>query len=292
MHDMQTSYTVKYIDYSYAAYAVKTKPRGLSFPWRITPERQAQYVYSMPLAAVSTKLYYNKRYFPDGNEPQLESGLKVGCVAATVYGSEVQSAIDIATRAGGIVQKPCFRSEAAALKALLTGAVQLVPLPQAVMHATMNSIYPNQTPLISALADIEDAFTLHMIASRNEEGQKFMNAFNASFSKLQDEGVIKAWRFADQIFTPQFAQAATLVASEGFPVIIGREENDGKDLFYALPLGSRVLVLEWSPYVAESLTSDSRVYPAMTGETKVLMLNEPHVGKTLHVKTMHLSLTQ
>ncbi len=88
---------------------------------------------------------------------------------------------------------------------------------------------------------------------------------------------------------PRRVDLAQLVSAEGNPVILGRASGDSGDEFYALPLGTRVIVLEWSEKIARPSTND-RPYRIMMDESRVVVVSGPHVGRELYIRNMHLSL--
>ena len=312
LEDMEAPYDIKYIDYGYAQYASANKARTASFPWRQNAEREENFLFSKPLATVTTKLFYNRRIHPDMAEQDINGQFRIGLVEETLYGDQVRETIDKTAPNGACPSEAgneessargcfrMFRSEAAALKALLTDDIQLLPIPVALKAATMQSVFPFQENLIQPLDGISETYDLHLITGKGKEGEAFIAAFNKSFDRLIAHDVVDVWQFSEAGFDPEIAPPAQLVKSEGFPVITGRQciEGEGpscrggRNVYYALPPGTRVLVLEWSPAIANPSNTDERLFRTMTEETRVLTLDEPEVGRELYVKTMHISLAE
>ena len=289
--DMGGGHAIEHIDYGYAFHATLHKSHVATFPWRRSPERDKQFVFSRPLAQVETVLFYDRRAFPEGlaSDP-LQGITHIGLVAETEYGGDVGAMIARARRSG--IEVHTFPAEADAIAALLSKRVQIVPMPRAVKAATMQSLYPLQQRLIQADDRVRETFTLHVMGPDTDKGRAFMDAFDATAARLQNAGVIEPYTYVRKEFDWDLAPAARLVTAEGFPIIIGREVVDGRNQYFALPPGTRVLILQWSDAIRTPSPSDQTLYPLMMDETLVLTLDEPIVGRSLYVKTMHLSLAE
>lgn len=289
--EMGGGHAIEHIDYGYAFHATRTRSRVATFPWRHTPERDRSFLFTQPLARVETVLFYDRRAFPEGlAKDPLDTVRAVGVIADTEYGGDVGALIARARAAGITVRE--FPSEAQAVAALLSNRVQVVPMPRSVKAATMQSLYPLQQRLIQPDDRVRESFTLHVMAPNTPAGQSFVAAFDDATQRLQAAGVIEPWSFVRDEFDWDLAPAARLVTAEGFPIIIGREEVDGRNQYFALPPGTRVLILRWSDAIRTPSESDETLYPLMMDETLVLTLDEPIVGRSLYVKTMHLSLAE
>ncbi|MHA7870810.1 MAG: hypothetical protein ACX939_00515, partial [Hyphococcus sp.] len=83
---------------------------------------------------------------------------------------------------------------------------------------------------------------------------------------------------------------ARIIASEGFPVVVGVAVDDAQS-YYAVPQGTKVLVLNWSNRILES-SRNARLYQTMVDQSSVLVLNGPHTGKELLIKNMHIAIEE
>ena len=203
------------------------------------------------------------------------------------YGAQIEALLETARARDGGLQ--VFASDQAAIRALLKNDIDVLPMATAVKRATLRSVFPDQFALVRAVDGIKDTYPLHLVAAKDSAGRAFIERFNTSYDRLRERGIVPPWDQAIVPFDANIGVTARLVAAEGFPVIVGREATANGDVFYALPPGSRVLVLEWSRAIAEP-SDQNRVFQTMVSETKVLALSEPHVGRELFIKNMHLSM--
>lgn len=287
LENMDLSYRMRYIDYGFALYATGEKPATVTFPWRKSSERVENYLFSRELVIVETELFYNRQRFATSPDKDRLDGYTFGAVVDNAYGEQIEAQLAAArARDGGLLT---FQSDQAAIRALLKNEIDLLPLASAVKRATLRSVFPDQQALVRAVDGIKDTYPLHLVAAKSAEGEAFLARFNASYDALRERGILLPWDQTIVPFDASIGVTARLVAAEGFPVIVGREASDEGDVFYALPPGSRVLVLEWSRAIAEPSDAD-RVFQTMVAETRVLALSEPHVGRELYIKNMHLSM--
>lgn len=296
-----------YFDYAYCRHRLlQGDERLLSFPWFETPEREANFALSEPLASVRTRVYYNRRFnsFPE-IDPDL-SGYTFGKVASYAYGDTIDPMVEEAI---------VFQTEDTAIQALLDNRIDLLPMTETVADAILQRDFPNQLQLIRPVEGTSGRAQLHVMAPKTDAGEALIADFDASLKQLRRDGILRSLdeegveeadaaaqlpaapvscqdgraRNADASARAGDGDLARIVSSEGFPVVLGRQESEDGDHFYALPQGATVFVVCWSQRIAVPSTSD-RLYKTMVDESRVVILDGPHVGEELYIKNMHLQI--
>lgn len=289
LENMDQDYEFQYRDFGFSLYRTQRTPNAATFPWRRVPEREALFHFSEALFETQTRIYYNRRAFPDSLGSDQLSGLTIGQLEDYAYTGAIAEIFETAESRNNEVK--VFAREVEAIRALLVGEIDALPLPATVLEATTATQFPNQVELLNTVEGISEPFPLHMIAARTPSGAAFISAFDASYAQLRQAGVLSGPITGSDQIDSDFGETAELRASEGFPVIVGRLETDGDSVFYAIPQGTRALVLDWSDTILQSSPSD-RIFKTMVDETRVLILNGPHVGKELFVKNMHITVLE
>lgn len=290
-----------YFDFAYCKYRIDQKDRTLlSFPWFWTEEREADTYLSDPLYEATTRIYYNRRFNTFDGPVKDYSAYTFGRVASYSYGDAINALVRDAI---------VFPTEREAIDALLKRQIDLLPMTEGVAQATLQQDFPDRLQLVLPLQGPPGNATLRVMAPRTQIGKSLIEAFNDSLKKLADEGVVQLAPAVDAGTDAEPASDAAacavgetgsaaasgtgdiarIVASEGFPVVLGRQEVDGHSAYLALPQGTKVIVLCWSPRMATASNSD-RLYKTMVDESRVVVLDGPHVGEEVLVKNMHLAI--
>lgn len=290
-----------YFDFSYCRYRIDRKDRVmLSFPWFRTPEREVSTYLSDPLFEATTRIYFNRRFSTFDGPVKDYSGYTFGRVASYSYGDEIDKLVQDAI---------VFPTERAAIEALLKRQIDLLPMTEGVARAILKQDFPNRLQLILPLEGPTGTAPLRMMAPRTPAGKALIHKFNESLKRLTEEGVIQLKPPVEASLNGVAGQSlaacgaegsgtgsaagsddiARIVASEGFPVVLGRQDRNGKPAYLALPQGTKVIVLCWSPRMTNSSGSD-RLYKTMVDESRVVVLDGPHVGEEVLVKNMHLAI--
>ncbi|MFK7885941.1 MAG: substrate-binding periplasmic protein [Gammaproteobacteria bacterium] len=281
LQDMGLDVRVQYTDYAYSYYRMRSGSAGAAFPFFRTASREREVAFSNPLFTVKNRIFYNRQHHDFAAGVSDYAGLRFGRVAGYSYGAQIDA----------LLREPVeFASEVAAMKALLGGSIDLLPITEAVASALLLTSFPNEKELIRAVGDFQSDSTLHIIAARNAEGRAFIERFNASHARLLKEGVITN---TDQSALTAFAgsnDVVEIIASEGFPIVLGVDNADASK-HYAIPQGSRAIVIKWSDKILQPSATD-RLYKTMVEESVVVIVSGPHVGKELRVKNMHLSIIE
>lgn len=289
LENMKVEYDFEYIDYGFASFSTRTKPNTVTFPWLRSAEREENFLFSRPLFSVVSKIYYNKQAFDEPPKPEQTTSMSYAQVKDYAYSDSVQRRLDAARqRSGGVM---VYANDAEAIRGLLLNEIDLLPLPSSVVEATLQAEFSDHLRLLGTLAIAPEKYSLHLLAPKTPTGRAFIDAFDSSYDALAAAGVLTAWDAEVTSVDNNLGETARLVASEGFPVIVGRRETDGRNDFFAIPQGTRVLILEWSKKIHQPSASD-RIYKTMVDETKVLVLNGPHVAEELFVKNMHIAMLE
>jgi polar amino acid transport system substrate-binding protein len=286
LEDAGTDHIYRYEDYAFGFHRVQTEELAASFPWRKTPEWETLFTYSKPLVIIETQFYYNQRFHRQPIQPSQLPQMTLGRLESYGYEGSVLAPLEAAKAEGRLV---LLKTESEAINALLSGRIDAVPLQKVVAQATLQSQFANLAQLIQPVIGVGTAIPFHMIAPKTPAGKRFIQAFNASFDTLTQAGVLSLDYANRGIDKPPVYDFVTLVVAEGFPTILGEDPNDRAQAF-ALPEGTRALVLEWSPRLREPVPSGN-LYQTMVDQTSLLILNGPHVGRELNVKNMHISMS-
>ena len=290
LENMDQSFELRYRDFGFALYSTQRSPGVATFPWRKVPAREALFHFSEPLFETQTRLHFNRQAFPNGLAADQLTDLTLGQLEDYAYTGAIARLFDTAD--ANRIEIRTYAREVEAIRALLVGEIDVLPLPSTVIEATTMPQFPNHIELLDSVAGISEPFPLHMIAAMTPEGEAFINAFDTSYARLREAGVLSGPITGSESVDTDFGETAELLASEGFPVIVGRlEQADGESAYYAIPQGTRALVLEWSDTILTASRSD-RIFKTMVDETRVLILNGPHVGKELFVKNKHITVLE
>jgi polar amino acid transport system substrate-binding protein len=262
-------------DFAYSYEKVREGKAPLAFPYFLTPERETEVVFSAPLFEVTNLVFHNRRF--GTLEASGLDGARFGRVAGYRYG-DVFDAYGQGARV--------FASEAGALRALLDGEIDALPMTQSVAEATLAQSFPDELELIRPVEGVSDTASLHVIAPMSGEGRALIARFDASLARLRAAGVIPEGDPSARVRLPE-RTLARLVASEGFPMILARVP--GEEGYLAMPPGARATIIEWSVRIREG-QRDDRLFQTMTDETRVVMLSGPHVGRELLIRNMHLEI--
>ncbi|WOI54224.1 transporter substrate-binding domain-containing protein [Parvularcula sp. LCG005] len=285
--NMERSPSFVYLDFNYGLYQTGKSDLAVSFPWRRTEEREKNFIFSAPLFTVESRFYYNARFAPAEVDVSELSDLRLGRTSGYSYGEQIDGILDEARTAGNVTE---YASDDESIAALLKGEIDILPLPDTVVVATLDADFPDQQRLIRPVDGLVDRFALHLVAPRNDRGRDFIKAFNTSHRELIDAGVLTPHDAVTARFASDGVDIARVVTSEGFPIVVGEDRREPGS-YYAIPAGTRVIVLEWSPRI-RSVSNSDRLYAAMVERSSILVLNGPHVGKELLVKNIHIEISE
>lgn len=277
-----------YIPYSDAQALLKLGADALSYPYFYSEVRAQSFIYSKPLYFASVSVFYNRRNTSSEDVLSMFAMLKKGVVSGNSYGESLDEKFN---------DSDVFQSELEAINALLSGEIEALPMADGVMETMLKKYFNSQKALIQPILNksYRSQLGMHVIAPKNGAGKKLIEEIDKAIlirSKVKSE-------FKDtsrNTILP--VDTAQLKPSEGYPAILGRLAKSQNrdcltkspgDLYYTMPINTKVLVLEWSEHVRAPSATD-RIYGNMMEESFILVLNGPHVGKELCVKNMHVEL--
>ena len=264
----------RYIPYADAVALMKLEKDVVSFPYFFTEARKEHFYYSKPIVNISIRLFFN-RQFADLSKATDISNMRVGTVLGYSYGQNVDAMLQDATQ---------FDTDLAALVALMNNEIDVLPMANGVMESLLITHFKDQRQLIRPIQVISGSEQFHVMAPKTEYGKQVIAQIDAAI----------ALKFGDA--TPQDnraekapdADVAELIPAEGFPAIIG-QYIDSPEQNYTLPIGTKVVVIDWSEAIRSANTTSS-INRNMMLTSKVVILNGPHVGKELMVRNMHIKL--
>lgn len=291
LHNMDRDARFRHEGFAYSYLAVKKGAVPAAFPYFATRARRDDVLFSKPLFTVRNTVYYNLQYRDYSSGEADPASLRVGRVSGYSYGEGLDGVLASCPRSD-TERCPVFGTEIDAIRALLGDQIDLLPMTDSVAAEILSAEFPDEALLLREVPGtrFSSRSTLHLIAPKSPTGQVFIDAFDASHAELLEAGIIPT---ADNSLATGRARGASVVriaASEGFPIVVGvAAEDDGQ--FFAVPEGTRGLVLEWSDKIA-SPASDDRLYAVMVDQSLVVILDGPHVGKELRIRNMHLSIDE
>ncbi len=276
--DMNTRW--HYLPYELSYHQVKKQKALVSYPYFKTKQRASEVLYSAPVFSVTSKVYYNRQFLTAvAATNAYKNKYLAGKVAGYSYGASIDEAVHQAT---------VYATEEQALTALFNNDIAILPMTEGVMNHQLSIRFPLRKQLIVPINNVKDTSSLHVIASKNEQGKAIIDKLNHALNYLRSEGMMSL-----QITKPAVPTAidvAKLITSEGYPLIIGQSEASGDNIkYYTLPQGSQALIIEWSSKIIQPSKTD-RIYKTMMDLSKVVLLNGPHVGKELYIRNMHIEL--
>lgn len=277
--------------FAYSYLAVKKGSVPAAFPYFATRTRREEVLFSQPLFTVRNTVYYNLQYRDFSAGEADPATLRVGRVSGYSYG-EGLDAVLATCPVSDAERCPVYGAEADAVRALLADQIDLLPMTDSVAAQILAADFKDEALLLREVPGrrFSGRSTLHLIAPRTPAGQALIDRFNASHAELLAADIIPT---ADNSLAATGKRGASVVriaSSEGFPIVVGVSASD-PDQFFAVPEGTRALVLEWSDKIV-SPAVDDRLYAVMVDQSLVVILDGPHVGKELRIRNMHLSIDE
>lgn len=275
--EMGRSIEWKQLPYDYTFDLVKSGRAQAGFPYFKTAQRAQHVLFSAPVFRATSQIYYNRQFMREQIQSDNIANYRIGKVAGYSYGSQIDPLLN---------QAVIYPTELQAIAALFAHEVDLLPMTEGVMNELLARYYPDRTQLIKAVPDLIDFSSLHLIAPDNTAGQQLIAQTNQALDRLREAKLI-----TDKLAVPEVypADIARLLPGEGYPAILGRLTEAAPHQYLTLPIGTKVIVTEWSPKILRPDPSD-RLFRNMNELSKVVVLNGPHIGKTLSVRNLHINL--
>jgi polar amino acid transport system substrate-binding protein len=270
-----TQFNYHYIGYGDGEKLLRLGKKAVSYPYFFTAQRAENYVFSCPIAYARVELYFSRQHNALSDLDSL-NGLKIGVVKDNSYGAVID---------GMVAEQSLeeFDSELSAIVALAQGRIDVLPMAKGVMDSLIKTDFPAQKELIKPFKKIFAREAFRVMAARSVYGEAVINNINQAISlKFMGE---EPGELTEQ--SPPNVDLAELIPAEGFPAIIGVSTQDNKE--YTLPIGTRVIVLDWSDGIRKP-NSAASINRSMLLTSKVVVLNGPHVSKEMLVRNMHIQL--
>ncbi len=281
LDNMNTQVEFRYFDYSYSYYLTKSGRAALAFPYFKTKARQDEVLFSASLFTVRNRVFYNRQFHDFASAGVDLREFRFGQVAGYSYGEKIDA----------LMQDPVvFESEIAAIEALLSNSIDLLPITDSVASAILLENFPNRKELVRPVPELTENSTLHVIAPNNAEGKVLIEKFDASLQQLLAEKVLVELDQSTLAAFEKKGDVVELAASEGFPIVVGVDRMD-RSKHFAIPQGTHAVVIQWSDKILKP-AADDRLYRTMVEESLLVILDGPHVGKELFVKNMHIAIVE
>ena len=292
--------------YEYCRYKINNGERVISFPWIATEQRRDDGAdFTQPFYTASVALYYSiqnedavemvAQITGAENLSQLNS-LPIGVATGYEYGSTIRDLISTKQNGKGYVYKENIDSNYASptdlIEALLDGEIAFAPMIERVMAYHKRNQFADQKGLLEPVPNISSNLQNALMVPNTEWGQDVKDKLDRSFNDLQNAEVL--FVPPEKSNPPYQPTKAIITGSDDEPIIIAfsdvtsdRKKPTGSS--FALFQGTEVIILDRSPELGEEAERKS-VYPTMMGNTRVVVLNGQHTGKTLYVRNKYLSL--
>ena len=269
----------EHLDYYFSYQQLERGYIAASFPYFKTQQRAKSVLFSEPLMTVENSLFYSAERPPEALSASALQQLNVGRVAGYSYGEALGFLLPNAR---------VYASEVMALRALLMGEIDLLPVSTKVAQALIQKHFPHKIHVFKHIDGFKTNDSVHLIAPKTAEGEAFIRRFNQALTELKQAGVLaQVLSLEEPIASSGYVQ---LLPAEGFPVVTGyMEKEDGSRAFYVIPQGSRARVIAWHDVVLNAHTSE-KIFEGMMQYSKVQVVDGPHAGKSLFVRNMHLGI--
>ena len=268
-----TQIRFSYLSYLDAERLMLLGKNAVAYPYFFTSKRAESYYFSCGVALASIEIYYSRQFNALEDIVTLE-GLTVGVVAGNSYGKSIDE------RLVGPIE---YDTEINAIVALMDNKIDVLPMAKGVMDSFIKTHFSAQRELLKPLANIRGKSLFRVMAPKNEFGLNAINLINHAI--VQKFG--KSGPNERSVEIPPKVDLAVLIPAEGFPAIIGKNLEDNND--YTLPIGTQVIVLDWSEGIRKPNLATS-INRSMMLTSKVVILNGPHVSKEMMIRNMHIQL--
>lgn len=287
------------IDWAYPGFdfAVQHLRAGVAdagFPFFKTEERARNFVFSDPVFEVRNSVIYrsdhsdlvealeNTDMHSDPNH-RLWQTFRFGFVSGYSYwgffaGEPPENSV-------------LFTRERDAMRALLDGEIDLLPIETRVWQSLALRHFPNRLYKIAEVQALAWQESVHLMAPQTEAGEALVAAFNEPLAHYRQRNPNTQFDMNMSSLAEVLGQGTVrLRATQMQPLIKGHSNGDGKeDNVILIPEGTSALVLSWSESFF-SLKNSLSTIKVLKDRTQVLLVNGPHVGKTVHVENAHLEI--
>lgn len=278
----------RYTGFYFALENLRGGRYGVAFPFFNTSERNTEFLLSDSVLTVDNVLIYNERRLDFSDAPM---DMSDDFWQAVSFGGVVgYSYIGLIGNASLTVQN--FPSEAQAVEALLTGAIDVLPIERNVWRSIALQYFPNRFFQLREVPAIQWRETLHLLAPDTPVGQQVISKFNQRLAAYNERNPDVSFHY-DLLRLVELNEQGVvwLTSNDVRPVVFAHHHTEeGVQERLVLPNYTKGLVLKWAPdYFAPGNSQQSALH-IMQSRSQVLLLNGPHVGKRVWVENVHIQL--
>jgi len=254
-----------------------------AFPFIRSAERDARYVFSDSILAFEYVLFYHKPRLPNPDAIRSVEDLAEYRVGKVV-GYDVWPALEAAV--------PAFitlETSTAAFRALARGDIDFLPEGRIPGLATIRGPDLRADASEFGFLDATDhpmfgaTEGLHFLMPRSREARTFLNGFNAALAEVKETALYReAEAQLRGAAPPMEVVELRPIPGAAYPTVVPAE---GEATPFAVPLGTRAMVLAWPPRFTPQGT-------APPGRCTVKLLNGPQRGRVVLVDVRAVTLTR
>lgn len=254
-----------------------------AFPFIRSAERDSLYAFSDSILTFEYVLFYHKPRLPNPDAIRSAEDLaayRMGKVA----GYDVWPALDAA-----VSHFETFETSTAAFRALARGDIDFLPEGRisglALVRGPDIRVDANEFGFLDATDHPLFGATegLHFLMPRSREARNFLNGFNAALAAVKETALYReAEAHLREAVPPMEVVELRPIPGEAYPTVTPAE---GEAAPFAVPLGTRAMVLAWPPAFTPQGT-------APPGRCTVKLLNGPQRGRVVLVDVRAVALTR
>jgi polar amino acid transport system substrate-binding protein len=295
LHEAGATPEIHYLEFGLVYRLTREGRLPLAYPFYRTAAREGEVLFSAPLATLESSLLYSTRFHDFASTAPDLTALRLGRVAGYSYGAQLDSLL-----AAGTV----YDSDLAALRALIDGAIDLLPMSVEVAEALMMRSLPHHRHELRTTPQFTSRDPVYAIFPDTEAGRALRDRFDAGLARMRENGLMDAVELSFASNPHHSSGYVRLVPSEGYPVVIGQlaapttagpgDGGDGEgrgadDGYFLIPQGTRGIVLQWSPATLQPGTSEA-IYANMMELSLVRIVDGPQAGRELWVRNLHIAI--
>ncbi len=280
LRGMQLEPTYEFQPWSRVLDLLRSGQYEFAFPYRKTPEREQEFLFSDTLITGNGVLFYNILSIPDSSSIKSITDLKkfsIGLVEGYRYEPELETTLPKIKH---------IKTELNAFEELVKGEIDLLPAEALVGQQILRRFFYSSQHKVARLPGLNYPSSLHLIAPKAEPDRTaFMRQFNESLKQIRSSGIHREFLSRYEVET-QTAYKVKLTGWSTFPLAVGTLEKDAKEGFL-IPRGTEAIVVEWHPLFLKE--SDFDIHKEMFEKSRVKILEGPLKDRLLWVPNMFLS---
>lgn len=297
LHEAGHEPRINYLEFGLVYRLTREGRLPVAYPFYRTPVREDEVLFSAPLAILESSLFYSTRSHDFVSTAPNPAELRLGRVGGYSYGARLDSLL---------VASEVYDSDLTALRALLDGDIDLLPMAIEVAEELLMRSFPHHRHELRAVPRYTSRDAVHAIFPDTPDGRELRDRFDAALARMRENGLMDAVELSFTSNPHGSSGYVRLVPSEGHPVVIGQIQSrhptamddqatdaavpDGSDEGYVLiPQGTRGIVLQWSPAALRPGSSEA-IYANMMELSLVRIVDGPQAGRELWVRNLHIAI--